>query len=452
MADKAPMRNIVRIKKSGSAIFKEYMPITPSLRQRRVPFSPHLYKGKAVRALTVAKRSTGGRNNTGRITTRARGGGHKRRLRLVDFTRLEAGEQTVLRIEYDPNRSAHLALLQHNETKAVSYILAPASLRAGDVVRSYRSGLPSNFTMSTYSESPATSVLEQEDPEPAPFRPRKPGEQQQQTSAEQPQTVNPPKVDKEEVDKEEVDKFEAREDASQQEASSRQPDNPEVQTSVDLGMLRAVALKTGNVLAIRYIPIGTVVHAITLSPSGPAILARSAGSSARIISQASPNGKNAQVRLSSGEVRYVNLNCFATIGSVSNPDHQHENLGKAGRMRWLGFRPQSRGVAMNATDHPMGGGRGKSKGNRPPRDQFFNYAKGGRTRRPKSKNGNKMVIKERPRVSSTLPRNVQADTHHMMSRVPKSHQDVRIVRRSFCMHPLGTARLLDPTSRLSAET
>lgn len=302
-----------------------------------------------MRALTVAKRSTGGRNEHGRITVRARGGGHKRRIRLVDFLRMESGEQVVERIEYDPGRSAHIALISNKETGGMSYILAPVTLREGDTVQSFRSGLPESFTMTSSSTTPS-----------------------------QPQEVLPPSLISSSLTTPVVKK----------------PTPPQ---QLDLGALRSLAILPGNCLPIHLIPIGTLIHAISLTPTGPAVLARSAGSSARIISASSSTGKHAQIRLSSGEVRLVGLECVASVGIVSNPDHQHENLGKAGRMRWLGFRPQSRGVAMNAKDHPHGGGRGKSKGNVDPSDPWGNSAKGGRTRSPKSKNGNKMVIKERPR-------------------------------------------------------
>ncbi|KAM0788587.1 hypothetical protein ACM66B_001709 [Microbotryomycetes sp. NB124-2] len=360
-------RVLTFIKKTGQSNFKTFLPVTPSLRQLRQPVSEHLWKGEPLRALTIAKRPSGGRNNTGRITVRARGGGHKRRIRLVDFYRRETGQQVVERIEYDPGRSAHIALLKHTQTGNLSYILAPSTLRAGDVVQSFRSGIPAAFTLEpTVDETdPAApqSVL-------PPLSPAAtlPGMRQPTSDAAAGRPAPSPK-------------------------SSSPFDN------IDLGTLRSVAIKPGNCLPLRLIPVGTVIHAITLSPEGPAILARSAGASARIISATSSTGKHAQIRLSSGEVRLVGLNCIATVGEVSNPDHQHRNYGKAGRMRWLGFRPQPRGVAMNATDHPHGGGRGKSKGNNHPRDKWGNGAKGQRTRPPHSKNGNKMVVKSRKEAS-----------------------------------------------------
>ncbi|GAA5911156.1 hypothetical protein JCM6882_006591 [Rhodosporidiobolus microsporus] len=339
-------------KKSGLSNFKTYLPVTPSLRQLRQPISEHLHKGGPYRPLTEAKRSTGGRNAHGRITTRARGGGHKRRVRLVDFTRRETGEQSVLRIEYDPGRSAHIALLKHKETGALSYILAPTTLRAGDTVQSFRSGVPESFLIKADTPFPSDEL----DPS-------------------SPQSVLPPSTS----------------------TPSSSSSTRFSLSQIDISALRSLALRPGNCLPLRLIPVGTVVHALTLSPDGPAVLERSAGANARIISASSPGGKHAQVRLSSGEVRLVGLDCFASIGTVSNPDHQHANLGKAGRMRWLGFRPQSRGVAMNAKDHPHGGGRGKSKGNNKRVDVWGNGADGQRTRPPSGKNGNKMVVRERPR-------------------------------------------------------
>jgi len=314
-------------KKSGLSNFKTYLPVTPSLRQLRQPISEHLHKGGPYRDLTEAKRGTGGRNDHGRITTRARGGGHKRRIRLVDFTRRETGQQEVVRIEYDPGRSAHIALLKHQQSGAMSYILAPTTLREGDLVQSFRSGVPETFHLKSSTSTSTESSPQEYDPA-------------------SPQSVFPPLP------------------GSSDPSDLLTPPSPSsLAPQIDLAALRQAALKPGNCLPLRLIPVGTLVHAISLSPTGPAVLARSAGSSARIISASSPSGKHAQVRMSSGEVRYIALDCVASVGVVSNQDHQHRNLGKAGRMRWLGFRPQSRGVAMNAKDHPHGGGRGKSKGN-----------------------------------------------------------------------------------------
>ncbi|UZJ52625.1 hypothetical protein CBS101457_001945 [Exobasidium rhododendri] len=343
--------------------FKTFKPLTPSLRWVRTSIQPHLYEGKPVRALTMAKRNKGGRNHHGHITVRGRGGGHKRRIRLVDFYRWERGMQSVIRIEYDPNRSAHIALIEHQETKRRSYILAPEGLREGDNVESYR------------------------------------GEHQ---------------------------------------------DGEFVTTStLDLGIFRTKAIRPGNVLPLKLIPIGTTIHALSLLPNGSAKLIRSAGTYGQLVAfvnrskaKPKPAGSNpssnassdldsatstlpglsdqmeyddvvtetlaqstthAQVKLQSGEVRLVLVDCCATIGRVSNADHEHERLGKAGRTRWLGRKPKVRGVAMNAVDHPHGGGRGKSKSNMHPKSIYGNKTKGPRTRKPGTKNGNQMVIRERPR-------------------------------------------------------
>lgn len=290
--------------------FKTYKPTTPGKRWlKRVP-RDHLYKGKAVRNLTVAKRSTGGRNNHGRITIRHRGGGHKRRIRIVDWHRAETGVQEVMRLEHDPGRSAWIALLRHEETGSLSYIVAPHGVKAGDKVTSYRNSDDAKVTPST--------------------------------------------------------------------------------DSVD-AITRTVSIEKGNCMPVKMIPVGTIIHNIGLRRNGPAIIARSAGTYAQLI-QTGETGY-AQVRLSSGEVRRVPVDVCATIGSVSNPDHQHEMLGKAGRSRWLGIRPTVRGVAQNATDHPHGGGRGKSKGNKDPRSPWGVLAKGGKTR----KSPNPFVVKPRPR-------------------------------------------------------
>ncbi|KAL4398869.1 mitochondrial 54S ribosomal protein Rml2 [Malassezia pachydermatis] len=311
--------------------FKSFKPITPSIRWLRYPLNTHLHRGKPVRGLTMAKRSTGGRNHHGHITVRGRGGGHRRRLRMVDFYRWEAGEQKVVRIEYDPGRSAHIALIQHMETGRISYILAPDGMIAGDVVQSYR-------TMKQETES---------------------------------------------------------------------------SSHFNLGIFRTHAVRPGNVLPLRLIPIGTMIHAISLQPLGPAKLVRAAGTTGQLVAFSSyrrqsdlhehelvedaSNSTHAQVRLSSGEVRLVPIECCATIGMVSNKDHQHRRLGKAGRSRWLGRRPKVRGVAMNACDHPHGGGRGKSKSNKVPRSIYGFPLKFQRTRKPGSRRGNRMVVRERPR-------------------------------------------------------
>lgn len=288
---------------------------------------------------------------------------------MVDFWRWEEGTQTVVRIEYDPGRSAHIALIKHSETGRVSYILAPDGLRAGDEVRSYR-------TMKDLGSG----------------------------------------------------------------------DKDAASSALDMGIFRTQAVRPGNVLPLHLIPVGTMIHAVSLVPHGPAKLIRSAGSSGRLVafvnrskatkspssaqrtvddmtreaaasaldtvnatnedifetivedagSQIAERTTHAQIRLQSGEVRLVTTDCIAAIGRVSNVDHKHRRLGKAGRSRWLGRRPKVRGIAMNKVDHPHGGGRGKSKSNMHPKSIYGHKAEG-RTRKPGTRTGNKMVVKERPR-------------------------------------------------------
>lgn len=299
---------------------KTFKPISPSLRWLRYPVYPHLHKGKPVRFLTVHKNRNSGRNNQGRITVRHRSGRfHKRRIRLVDFFRSVPGKQTVQRIEYDPGRTGHIALLKHNETGKLSYILACDGLRAGDVVESFRySNNNNNNNNSTNSQSQrGMELLDQ---------------------------VN--------------------------------------------------TIQRGNCLPLEMIPIGTVIHNVGITPIGPAKFCRAAGTYARLLTKL-PEKKKAVVRLQSGEHRYVSLKACATIGVVSNVEHQLRSLGKAGRSRWLGRRPSVRGVAMNKCDHPHGGGRGKSKSNKLSMSPWGQLAKGYKTRR--GKNQNRMKVKDRPR-------------------------------------------------------
>ncbi|KAJ8088064.1 mitochondrial 54S ribosomal protein rml2 [Marasmius tenuissimus] len=329
-----------------SALFKTYKPVTPGLRHLRRPLTPHLYEGRPVRALTVARRKKGGRNSTGRITVRHRGGGHRQRIRIIDFMRNEPGVHDVVRIEYDPGRSAHIALVKNRDPTAEgthkwSYIIATEGMRAGDTVQSFRSGIPEGLVPGL--------VLEDK-------KKKKSG------GAEQNSTENS-------------------------------------EESLALGIFRALTLKSGNVLPLRLIPPGTVIHNISLSPQGQGILVRSAGSFALVMAH-EESGKYSQIRLQSGEVRKILQDCCATIGQVGNYLWKNRSLGKAGRARWLGRRPSVRGVAMNACDHPHGGGRGKSKSNKHPVSIWGWGTKGTRTRKPGPKgpkNSNKMVIRERPR-------------------------------------------------------
>jgi ribosomal protein L2 len=280
-------------KTDRSVVMRTYTPRTPGIRHLKRPINDHLWKGKPHRALTIIKsgHGKGGRNSSGRITVRHRGGGHKRRLRTVDFHRTTPGKHVVERIEYDPGRSGHIALVSRQATGEKSYILAADGLRAGDVVESYRAGI---------SQELLDSMGGQTDP----------------------------------------------------------------------GMLAARTAWRGNCLPLHMIPVGTTIHSIGSQKGGKAVFCRSAGTHATIISKDGQGneskGPHVTIKLQSGEIRKVSKEACATIGVVSNPHWQYRQLGKAGRSRWLNIRPTVRGVAMNASDHPHGGGRGKSKGNRHP--------------------------------------------------------------------------------------
>ena len=250
----------------------------------------HLHKGAPFAGLIEKKSKTGGRNNTGRITTRHRGGGHKRHYRVIDFKRNKDGiTGTIERIEYDPNRTAHIALVLYADGER-RYIIAPKGIRAGDKVISGR-------------------------------------------------------------------------DAS---------------------------IKPGNCLPLRNIPMGSVIHCVEMKPGKGAQLARSAGAAVQLIAR---EGQYATLRLRSGEMRKVLSRCRATIGEVSNSEHNLEKLGKAGAKRWRGVRPTVRGVAMNPVDHPHGGGEGRTSGGRHPVSPWGVPTKGYKTR--KNKTSDKFIIRKR---------------------------------------------------------
>ena len=276
----------------NASILRTYKPRTPGVRHLKRPINDHLYKGRPYLPLTLARKGQhlGGRNShTGKITVRHRGAGAKRRIRTVDFQRMEPGKHLVERIEHDPGRSAHIALLSRTvgQTRQYSYIVAPQGMRAGEEVESFRRGIP----ISLVRELGGTS---------------------------------------------------------------------------DAGMIAAKTAFRGNCLPLHMIPPGTIVYNVGLKKGKGAQLCRSAGTFATVISKNDSDPKSAgyvDVKLKSGEVRRIHRDCCATIGTASNVNFNRRQLGKAGRKRWLGIRPTVRGVAMNASDHPHGGGRGKSKGN-----------------------------------------------------------------------------------------
>jgi large subunit ribosomal protein L2 len=269
---------------------KKLKPVTPGTRFRVAPAFDEITRSKPEKSLLAPLKKSGGRNNEGKMTARYIGGGHKRRLRIVDFQRRKFGVPAVVQsIEYDPNRTARLALLYYADG-AKAYIIAPEGLKVGQTVIS--------------------------------------GEH--------------------------------------------------------------VAPEVGNAMHMVNIPMGTIIHCVELQPGKGAALARSAGGYAQIVAR---DARYVSVKLPSGEMRLILGVCMATVGTVGNADHMNIVLGKAGRKRWLGVRPRTRGVAMNPVDHPMGGGEGRSSGGHP-RSRKGLLSKGKKTRSPK-KYSNKFIITKR---------------------------------------------------------
>ena len=264
-------------------------PTSPGRRFQTVSDFASITKSKPEKSLLAKKKRSSGRNSHGRITSRHRGGGHKRRYRIVDFRRTKDGVPArVAAVEYDPNRNARLALLHYVDGEK-RYILHPVGVSVGDMLES----------------GPGAEI------------------------------------------------------------------------------------RPGNALPLRNIPAGTVVHAIELKPGGGARMARAAGTGVQLMSK---EGNRALLRLPSGEVRYVLLDCRATIGQVGNTEAELTKLGKAGRNRWKGVRPQTRGVAMNPVDHPLGGGEGRSSGGRHPVSPWGKPE--GRTRN-RNKASNRDIVRRR---------------------------------------------------------
>ena len=265
-------------------------PTSPGRRSLVKVVTPELHKGEPHWPLTKEQRRGSGRNNHGRVTMRHKGGGHKHQLRIIDFRRdKDAIPARVERIEYDPNRSAHIALLLYLDGER-RYMIAPKGLQVGAQVLS---------------------------------------------GAEAP-------------------------------------------------------IKTGNALPLRAIPVGTIVHCVEMMPGKGAQLARSAGSGVQVLAR---EGSYAQLRLRSGEIRKVHIDCRATIGEAGNAEHNLESIGKAGRKRWRGVRPTVRGVAMNPIDHPHGGGEGRTAAAQPPVSPWGVQSKGFKTRR--NKRTQVMIVRDR---------------------------------------------------------
>ena len=269
---------------------RKFKPVTPGQRNKAISSFEEITTNKPQKSLLEPLKSTGGRNNTGQMTVRYIGGGHKRMYRIIDFLRdKDECTATVLTVEYDPNRSARIALVQYEDGEK-RYIIAPNGIKVGQIIASGK----------------------------------------------------------------------------------------------------GVAPEIGNALPLSDIPVGTLVHNIELRPGQGAAMARSAGTFAQL---AAREGNYAVLRLPSGETRMVSVACRATIGTVSNPDHNLESFGKSGRSRWLGRRPHNRGVVMNPVDHPMGGGEGRASGGHP-RSRKGLPAKGYKTRNPKAAS-NKFIIERR---------------------------------------------------------
>ncbi len=273
---------------------KVLKPITPGTRFYTVSTFNEITADKPYKALTESLKNSGGRNNTGRITSRHRGGGHKKRYRIIDFKRDKRGIKAVVKtIEYDPNRNARIALVEYADSE-LRYIIAPDKLKVGDTIEA----------------------------------------------------------------------------------------GPDVE------------YKDGNALPLSKIPVGLFIHNIELKPGKGAQLARSAGAASQLVAN---EGRYTQVKLPSGEIRMVLNTCYATLGTVSNSEFENILWGKAGRLRWKGIRPQTRGMAMNPVDHPMGGGEGASKsggGRQHPRSPWGKYAKGLKTRKKRNAS-DKFIVRSR---------------------------------------------------------
>ena len=269
---------------------KHYNPTSPARRGLILVDKSSLWKGRPVKALTEGKHKTGGRNNKGHVTSRGIAGGHKQKYRYIDFKRRKWDvEGTVERIEYDPNRTAFIALVKYPDEE-LAYILAPQRLAVGDKVLAAK------------------------------------------------------KTD----------------------------------------------VKPGNAMELGQMPVGTIVHNAEIKPMKGGQIARSAGTYVQVVGR---DKGMVMIRLNSGEQRYIHADCMATVGAVSNPDNGNTNLAKAGRNRWKGIRPLTRGVAKNPVDHPHGGGEGRTSGGRHPVTPWGKPTKGARTRHNKSTD--KMIIRSR---------------------------------------------------------
>ncbi len=275
---------------------KFYNPTSPSRRELVLVDKSGLHKGAPEKSLTKGRKASDGHDSSGHITSRFRGGGHKKSYRKIDFKRDKRDvTAAVERIEYDPNRTSHIALIKYQDGQ-LAYIIAPQRMQVGDVI-----------------------------------------------------------------------------------VSSENAD-----------------IKPGNALPLRAIPVGTILHNVELKVGKGAQIARSAGTYVQLTGK---DSGYALLKLQSGEIRKVPADCIATVGAVSNPDHQNQVLGKAGRSRWKGRRPHNRGVSMNPVDHPLGGGEGRTSGGRHPVSPWGKPAKGGITR-SRRKPSNRLIVESRRKRKS----------------------------------------------------
>ncbi|KAI9700203.1 MAG: hypothetical protein M1820_006871 [Bogoriella megaspora] len=363
---------------------RTYKPRTPSIRHLKRPINDHLWKGRPLRSLTFPKigGGKGGRNNRGRVTVRHRGGGHRRRIRTVDFNRNKPGPHRVLRIEYDPNRSAHLALLECVADKENSYIIAAEGMREGDVVESFRAGIPAKM-LEELGGVPDPGMLAVKTAlrgNCLPIRMVPLGSQVYNVgSAKERGAVFCRSAGTYAIVVSKVERDETNKGAKQ---ISDGNDNVTAPVSLDKMETEKLSQPTTDS------PEASVPNTTSTRP-------------AWMIKRDKKRSKQSEftsviVRLQSGELRKVSSDACCTMGVASNPHHHFRQLGKAGRSRWLNIRPTVRGVAMNTVDHPHGGGRGKSKGNRQPVSPWGTPAKGGYKTR-KKRNVNIWVVKERER-------------------------------------------------------
>lgn len=438
------------------------VPRTNGLRHVRRPINDHLWKGRPLFSLTSPKKGhgKGGRNFTGRVVVRHRGGGHKRRIRTVDFKRLEPGQQIVERIEHDPNRSGHIALIKHKVTGVRSYIIAVDGLRAGHTVESYMQGIPEELTASmgghidhgilasitarqgnclplnlvpvgsvicniglrpggrgqlcrgagTYGvliskevplpdrfdeiwqrvsdgemliknadgvimlpQLPETTRLINNDQE-IKTRINEEVEMQKQAQNEAVQQQSPEQTSESSSSSQTAQVDQTQPDTTQLLQQENQSSTPSPNTSTPTSS--PTPSTTSETAAAQSTIENTLTSTTTTTTSTKEPTEKRElrdGESKVTIQDLREMRRRSQhvvIRLSSGEVRYIHRNCCATIGKVSNPDFKYRQLGKAGRSRWLGIRPTVRGLAMNAKDHPHGGGRGKSKGNVHPKSPW----------------------------------------------------------------------------------